>query len=133
MIFGFWATLGKTLTSIRPFLRLVSVFSMIGIVVLGLSNCQLSKKLTQAQHQNEQQLEEIGALRQALVEQNESIDRLFYQTEQARIKGEAAVEAARVHNRNLTKIIKEIREMKPVTCEDTAALVAKAIEGLKDE
>ena len=132
MAIGLIAGIGKMLIDLRPFLRLISVFSLIGVVLLGLNSCELSKRLTAAQQQNSEQLQEISGLRKVLVDQNESIDRLHQLTEQANVKMEAALKVAEAQNRNLNKVAGEIKSIKPVECKDTAPIVSKTINALRE-
>ena len=132
MAIGFIAGIGKLLTDLRPFLRLISVFSLIGVVLLGLNSCELSRQLTEAQEQNERQLEEINGLRGVLIDQNASIDRLHQLTEQANIKMEAAMKVAQTNNRQLAKAASDIKSMRARTCEDTQPMVQRAIKALRE-
>ena len=61
--------------------------------------------LAEAQQQNSEQLTEIKGLRQVLIDQNESIDRLHQLTEQARVKSEAALKVAEMQNKNIEGIV----------------------------
>ena len=133
MAIAFLTGIGKILTDLRPFLRLISVFSLVGIVLLGLNNCSLSEQLTEAQQQNSEQLSEIKGLRQVLIDQNESIDRLHQLTEQARVKSEAALKVAEMQNKNINRVITEVKNIKPATCEETAPIVGRAIESLREQ
>ena len=121
----------ENLMDLKKFLRLVSIFSMVGIVILGLSYWSLSIELNEANHKNTEQMVQIESLNTAISLQNDSIDNLGRQTELAQIRAQAAAKVAQANNHALSGAINDIKAMSANSCEESADMVKRAIQELK--